>query len=71
MEKKFRLFECDAENVLFFKELVVDFETIFIANGFRDGQSEARGVGVFAFFVEGLEDGAFVQRFGDSRVANA
>lgn len=71
MAKNFQLFECYAKNVLIFNKLVVYFKTIFIANGFCNGQTEASGVGILALFVEGLEDGFFVQRFGDSCVADA
>ena len=67
----FWLFELYRENMLIFNKLVTDFKTIFCANGFRDGQTQARGMGIFAFFVESLENEVLVQRLVDSRIANA
>ena len=65
----FRLFELYRESVLVFNELVIDFEAVFCANGFGDGQSETRGMGVFAFSVEGLEHGFGIQGLVFARVS--
>ena len=57
--------------MLIVNELITDFKSIFRANGFCDGQTQASGMGIFAFFVEGLEDGILVQGLIDSRIGDA
>ena len=70
MEDFFRLFELYRKSMLVFNELVIDFKAVFCANSFGDGQSEASRVGVFAFSVEGFENGFGIQGLVFARVAD-